>query len=232
MQRKGLEEGRDYYVLAHKDREEDRFVYVARGDAKVVAVFSEREKAQQGLDAILEKEDPSHDTTDLALCPCELDDVARIIGGIDAMGYVLDYGTNEVGWAPLYPPFDIEDVRLSGLSPHRRYYIVTPNPEQAHVYFVDHGWGRVLPIFKTVGAARRYSKALGRPKPHMELFEEAARSGPGAEQALKRITAGDYRQVELNADVIKEMVAQMGITHYVLNPDENTRNSEAVSVKE
>lgn len=130
MQRKGLEEGRDYYVLAHKDREEDRFVYVARGDAKFVAVFSEREKAQQGLDAILEKEDPSHDTTDLALCPCELDDVARIIGGIDAMGYVLDYSTNEEGWAPLYPPFDIEDVRLSGLSPHRRYYIVTPNPEQ------------------------------------------------------------------------------------------------------
>lgn len=66
----------------------------------------------------------------------------------------------------------------------------------------------------------------------MELFEEAARSGPGAEQALRRITAGDYRQVELNADVIKEMVAQMGITHYVLNPDENTKNSEAVSVKE
>jgi hypothetical protein len=32
MERKGLEEGRYYYVPAHKDREEDRFVYIARGE--------------------------------------------------------------------------------------------------------------------------------------------------------------------------------------------------------
>jgi hypothetical protein len=184
------------------------------------------------LAAIQEKEELTHDTPDLVLAPYKLDDVARIIGGIGAMGYVLDYGTDEEEWAPLYPPLDIEEVRLSGLSPHRRYYMVTPNPEQAHVYFIDHGWGRVLPLFKTVGAARRYSRALGRPKPHMELFEEAARSGPGAELALRRITAGDYLQVEVAVEAIKDIISQMGITHYVLNPDENTKNSEVVSVKD
>jgi hypothetical protein len=54
IERTRLEEGKCYYVLAHKEREEaeeDRFVCIKQRDAKVVLVFSEPSNVQEGLAA-------------------------------------------------------------------------------------------------------------------------------------------------------------------------------------
>ena len=54
IERTRLEEGKCYYVPAHKEREEaeeDRFVYTKQRDAKFVLVFSEPGNVQEGLAA-------------------------------------------------------------------------------------------------------------------------------------------------------------------------------------
>ncbi len=228
-----LEPGRYYYVLAHIDNEEDRFVYVTtETEAKFVPLFSEPEYVEGGIAAIMNLQ-PDLDTSDLAICPYELDNIVHLIGALGARGYAWNLGTEEEGWVPLYPPVEPEEVRLSRLDPHRRYYMLTPNPEEAVIYFIDHLWGRVLPLFKTAGAARRYAKRiLGLPKYHMSLLEGTDLSAPWASRSLERMSAGAYVPVELSTKTIRKIVATVGISHYVLNPDENTSPSGAVSVNE
>ncbi len=228
-----LEPGRYYYVLAHKDNEEDRFVCLTTEmEAKFVPLFSEPEYVEGGIAAVVNLQ-PDLDTSDLAVCPYELDNIVQLIGALGARGYAWNLGTQEEGWVPLYLPIEPEEVRLSRLDPHGRYYMLTPNPEVKAPMCIDHLWARFLPLFKTAGAARRYAKLIiGSPKYGIYLPGSTDLAQLGARRPLGRVSAGAYVPVELSTKTIRKMVATVGITHYALNPDEDTSISEAVSVKE